>query len=214
LRAALRGERGSQLNFWEHVYIGAIDADGSPASSGAIGTYQWLFLRPQIRDLQADLVEALTEAVEITKQDSATQWPTWKAWCEEYGQMRERSMAQAMVSLLASSIQRVVQANYRNQARLHTARVALAAERYRLANGKWPETLEQLTPRFLTEVPLDPFAPGRLRLRRTEEGLVIYSVGPNEQDDGGDLEAPSNQDLRDVGFRLWHQDRRRQPAAK
>jgi len=174
---------------------------------------QRFFLRPHIRHSQADLLEALTEAVEITKLDPATQWPAWKSWSEEHEQMRGRSMGPVMVRLLVSSIQRVAQANYRNQAVLHSARVALAAERYRLANGNWPKTLEQLTPRFLAAVPLDPFAQGPLRLRHTTEGLVIYSVGPNEQDDGGDLEPTSNRDLRDVGFRLWHPDKRRQPSA-
>jgi hypothetical protein len=67
------------------------------------------------------------------------------------------------------------------------AGVALAVERYRLAHGKWPQSLQKLTPAFLTKVPDDPFGGGPLHYRRLGDGVVIYSVGPDKEDNGGTL---------------------------
>jgi hypothetical protein len=73
------------------------------------------------------------------------------------------------------------------RAQLQTLRVAIAAERYRLKYGQWPDKLETLVPEFLAEVPGDPFnLPNPLRLVRTVDGLVVYSIGLNLRDDGGD----------------------------
>jgi hypothetical protein len=80
--------------------------------------------------------------------------------------------------------------------------VAIAAERYRLKYGQWPDKLETLVPEFLAEVPGDPFnLPNPLRLVRTVDGLVVYSIGLNHLDDGGDLSV-------DVVVRLYDPSRR------
>jgi hypothetical protein len=99
-----------------------------------------------------------------------------------------------------------------HQARLRCLIVALAAERYRRAHGRWPEQLDDLTPELLPAVPLDPFDGRPLRCARLDDGLVLYSVGFDGKDDGGRLAAnwASNQD-GDLGFRLWDVPHRRQP---
>jgi hypothetical protein len=98
-----------------------------------------------------------------------------------------------------------------NQTVMRCALVAVAAERYRRAHGTWPERLDALEPTCLARVPIDPYARQPLRLRRTATGLVIYSVGPDCQDDGGKID-PVNPQARgtDVGFRLWDPALRRQ----
>jgi hypothetical protein len=71
------------------------------------------------------------------------------------------------------------------------ARVACVLERYRLAAGVYPETLEDLTPRFLDRIPPDPINGGPLLYRRDDpDRFALYSVGPNEKDDGGVTSAP------------------------
>jgi hypothetical protein len=97
-----------------------------------------------------------------------------------------------------------------HQAELRTALAALAVERYRLAHGGWPKALGDLVPASITEVPSDPHNGQPLRYRRTEDGVVVYSVGPDGIDDHGALSrvaAPPSG--TDVGFRLWDADRRR-----
>jgi hypothetical protein len=66
------------------------------------------------------------------------------------------------------------------------ARVACALERYRLAHGEYPETLDALAPQFIPSVPHDVINGQPLHYRRTDDGrFVLYSVGWNEKDDGG-----------------------------
>jgi hypothetical protein len=69
------------------------------------------------------------------------------------------------------------------------ARIACALERYRLANGQFPESLEALAPKFVEKLPHDLITGQPLKYRRTDDGkFVLYSVGWNEKDDGGKVE--------------------------
>jgi hypothetical protein len=68
------------------------------------------------------------------------------------------------------------------------ARLACALERYRSANGKLPETIEALAPRFIEKIPNDVIDGQPLRYRVKAGGnYVIYSIGWNETDDGGEV---------------------------
>jgi hypothetical protein len=64
--------------------------------------------------------------------------------------------------------------------------VACALERYRLAHGEYPEKLGSLVPTFAEKLP-DDVVSGKPLLYRRGEGrsYVLYSLGWNEKDDGG-----------------------------
>ena len=65
-------------------------------------------------------------------------------------------------------------------------RTAIALERYRLAHGQYPESLNTLAPQFIAAVLHDVIDGGPLKYHRTDDGqFVLYSVGWNETDDGG-----------------------------
>ena len=92
------------------------------------------------------------------------------------------------------------------QASIDLARVACALERYRLAHGQYPETLDALAPQFIEKVPHDIINGKPLHYRRTDGGrFLLYSVGWNETDDGGTvvfLKNGSSVD-RDKGDWVW-----------
>ena len=93
-----------------------------------------------------------------------------------------------------------------HQAVLRAARTAVGCERFRLANGRWPDALPE-------PVPTDPYTGRPLRFTRHADGLTVYSVGPDGTDDGGDLRPyPGRPSHQDVGIRLWDVAARRQPA--
>jgi len=72
------------------------------------------------------------------------------------------------------------------QASVNLARTAIALERYRLAHGEFPESLDALAPQFIAQVPPDVIGGKPLKYRRTSDGqFILYSVGWNETDDGG-----------------------------
>ena len=68
------------------------------------------------------------------------------------------------------------------------AQLGCALERYRLAHGQFPETLDSLVPQFIAQVPHDIIGGQPLHYRRKEDGkFLLYSVGWNETDDGGQI---------------------------
>jgi hypothetical protein len=74
----------------------------------------------------------------------------------------------------------------RGQTHVDLARVAIALERYRLAHGEYPATLDSLTPQFMTVIPHDIINGQPLNYHRpSNDQFVLYSVGWNETDDGG-----------------------------
>jgi len=67
---------------------------------------------------------------------------------------------------------------------------ACALERYRLANSQYPEKLDALVPDYLAKIPTDVITGEPLKYERTANGLfLLYSVGWNETDDGGETGA-------------------------
>lgn len=64
---------------------------------------------------------------------------------------------------------------------------AIALRRHQLAHGLWPAKLEELVPRFLPAMPLDPMDGKPLRYQRAADGTpLLYSVGTDGADAGGD----------------------------
>jgi hypothetical protein len=82
---------------------------------------------------------------------------------------------------------------------LTTSRLAItvaALERHRLATGTYPKSLDDLVPRWVPAVPLDPMDGQPLRYRLNADGtFTVYGVGPNHTDDNGVFESNQRQDL-------------------
>ena len=70
--------------------------------------------------------------------------------------------------------------------------VAIALERYRLQHGSAPPEMTALVPEFLSAVPRDLMSVEPLRYRLNPDGsFVLYSVGEDGQDNGGEASASS-----------------------
>jgi hypothetical protein len=73
------------------------------------------------------------------------------------------------------------------------ARVACALERYRLAQGEYPGSLDVLESRFIEKVPQDIITGEPLHYRLSFDGkFLLYSVGWNETDDNGQVASAMN----------------------
>jgi hypothetical protein len=94
-----------------------------------------------------------------------------------------RSMQSESVMALSGCLKKAMMA----EAMKRMSVAAIGLKRFQLRRGKLPESLSQLTPEILPAVPLDPVDGQPLRYRRNADGtFVLYSVGPNNRDDGGD----------------------------
>lgn len=95
-----------------------------------------------------------------------------------------------LAMMLLPAMQKVPLKSAQSQADIHLTRVACALERYYLAENEYPERLEELAPRFLPAVPVDPVNGQPLRYRRSEDGrFVLYSIGSDLDDDEGRVAA-------------------------
>ena len=86
--------------------------------------------------------------------------------------------------------------------RLRTAQAALAVRRYRLKNGKLPDSLSNLVPEFLESVPSDPFDGKELRYKKLDSGFVIYSVGEDLTDNSGQEQQRNIRNKMDITFTI------------
>jgi hypothetical protein len=159
-----------------------------------------------VQRAQPEYFRLLTASVEIAKLPPE-EWSSQMKWLNEKADdlpIEFRSWFQTGVG--------AVEPYQIHQALLRCTLAALAVESYRLAHGKWPESLASMGPELLRETPIDPFDGRPLRFRRLENGLVIYSVGPDGQDDGGILNRLNFMAKgTDLGFQLWDVSERWQP---
>lgn len=64
----------------------------------------------------------------------------------------------------------------------------IALKRFEQANDVYPETLSELVQAgFLKDVPADPFSSGVLAYKKQGDSFVLYSLGENLKDDGGQV---------------------------
>jgi hypothetical protein len=91
----------------------------------------------------------------------------------------------AFCSLLVPGTLGVARKTAFGQTAADTAAIACAIERFRLAQGRVPESLQELAPEYLEKLPHDIIIGQPLKYTRTKDGhYAIYSVGWNEKDDG------------------------------
>jgi hypothetical protein len=94
------------------------------------------------------------------------------------------------VDIYSQTITPIYQRNYWNHTRAEAKAAFLTAElalhSYRLDNGRYPQSLNTLIPRYINKIPVDPFGKGEtLRYKLTKQKYLLYSVGPDGKDDNG-----------------------------
>lgn len=100
-----------------------------------------------------------------------------KAVAERFGQM--------FPALFLSRLSTTLTSEDRAMATSRLADTALALAAYRADCGGYPERLAQLVPKYVDEVPSDVFTDDELRYAPFEDDYLLYSVGPNGEDDEG-----------------------------
>ncbi|MFO1487454.1 MAG: hypothetical protein U1F65_03155 [Verrucomicrobiota bacterium] len=92
------------------------------------------------------------------------------------------------------------------QSAVDQASLVCALERSRLADGRFPETLEALVPKFCAAIPRDVIGGGALHYQRKADGMfLLYSVGWNGVDDGGVLgPVKDGKPDREQGDWVWY----------
>jgi hypothetical protein len=136
---------------------------------------------------------------------SANTLPELEKQAGEVERILKERRAGILSALMVPAITGVLRSQARGEALHAAAKVLVAATRARLATGELPEAAADLVPGRLAALPRDPFTIDKpLLSKRTDDRFLVYSVGPDGEDDGGPaapgVEPPEGND--DVGLRM------------
>jgi hypothetical protein len=218
LPTALQGELAVQFRIYESVATGQVksfrELDVNKGSSTPWEDMNmWLYRRYQLRSTQAKAVRYMEQVLAVSALPSEEQHEQYLALGDNIqADAKSDSISTRIATLMIPDWVRFHEACLRFHTHQRCLATALAAERFRLGKGRWPKDLGELTPEYLARVPTDPRTGQPLKLHRSDDGLVIYGVGPDKQDNGGVIDrtkpiAPGT----DLGYQLWDVKHRRQP---
>jgi len=93
-----------------------------------------------------------------------------------------------ITSLLLPALTAANAAEDRNNSLLSLTQLAASLAAYRAEHGSYPERLDDLVPAIIPQLPVDIFHAKPFVYRQTDDGYLLYSIGPNGKDDGGNNE--------------------------
>ena len=152
----------------------------------AMGARQLLTVAPSLspdvrREILSDLVALDREresAMDIVRRDRAWARGTYGLWRSLWMKVVEFRGERAAAAKLEKKHDVSV-------ASLRLLMAELAVRGYEARNGKPPATLRELVPIWLPAAPIDPFSRRPLVYRVMTNSFLLYSVGPDRNDDDG-----------------------------
>ena len=98
---------------------------------------------------------------------------------------RSTKFANTLARLVSPGLIKINDANDRREQMAKNFRVACALAAYKADNGRYPDKLDALKPKYLPTIPLDSFSGEQLIYEPDATGYLLYSVGINGEDEGG-----------------------------
>lgn len=204
LKPALRGERAGLDHFMTRVADGNVPlatVAGLMGAAPGVGEQAlvWMY---KVQYLTADhvfMLELFNKWIAATDAPPHTR-PNFEK------DIPPKGIRHLLSRGLMPAVEKCMHADTRCVASMRCAGAAVACERFRQARGRWPESLAELGP-LLPTVPIDPYDGKPIRYVRVPGGAVVYSIGYDRQDDGGNIGWRIETGY-DYGFRLWDADRR------
>jgi hypothetical protein len=150
----------------EGLFPGPSPAWASPAS--------WLF-RPVVRAVRLHYLRAMGRLLDFdtTPPFARTQPFALPATSLRWWQFKERFDAAFL-----TGVDRMAGGGYRFLSALNVAEIGVALRRFRLDAGAYPESLDQLAPRYLARLPIDPFTGRPPDYARDGSGFALTGHGP------------------------------------
>lgn len=160
----LRRQSDDALNQWAETLAG-------PAS---------LFVVASRKELSEKAAQAIGQMAEDASQ------PFWQAeHADIASEFEKEPLKYALLTTILPAGQQVRFAMDRLLGRQDAVRGAIALQRNKEANGKWPKSWEQIPKTILASPPIDQITGEPLRFKIVKDRPLIYSVGNDRDDDGG-----------------------------
>jgi hypothetical protein len=187
-RRSMDSERMSQIDCgWELL---AGNQEIVKAVSGRSDTLIPIFLGPAQGVLRPIILSDVLWMMEFDQRAEdavlSADWPTARRKLASGESVQELNpILHPVARLLTPSLDRAAFTQYRDMAERRLIATALALRWYTQDHqGKLPAKLEELTPKYLEKVPLDPMADGGKEIRYIAGTRKIYSVGEDGVDQG------------------------------
>jgi hypothetical protein len=223
----VRGERASQHDFYSRLLAGQtklekvvghhirdlLDNDEEIRNATLAGDEA--ARRANIAGSHAYTLRALTRILACADKPLAERRTCLLEWHGDIWTDKGRKRTPLLASMLTPALSMLYANEEWNIVRLHCAWIALAAEQFRLQEGRWPrDALELAGRRLLPEPFIDPCDHKPIRVRHAPDGLVVYLVGSR-----GEYEGKARDDLCQRNFvlgdhfefRLWDPKHRAHP---
>ncbi len=185
LRPALRGERAELDLLYGRIVRGELKSFTREEIPTAM---QWLWGEWMCTYAWGVVLEEMNEAVAIADVPISDLRDRLEEWNRGVASRYAKGGIEGFSRLMLPAVSSFADSYVMSHARLRSAIVAVATERYRRKNGRWPASVDDLTPWPLAKVPDDPCTDQKLIWMAEDETLAIYSTGPDKADDGGALE--------------------------
>jgi hypothetical protein len=222
LPCALNGERAIHDELIRRIGAGDLAifqmASSPSADLGAprIRVPSWYKLWIDLQRVM--MLELMNQAVDIERQEMAKRPALWNAHYARLEGLNRNEPGKYLLALTIKMFPALSGGAYSSlqyQCELRATAILLAAERHRRKHGKWPASIADIDRSILPSEPLDPFSGNSFHMARRDGQLLIYSVGPNRNDEYGAYDGAlwlrgSNDD---VGAGLWDVHLRRQPPS-
>lgn len=176
---------------------------GSGFWNRALPYFFWLMPSGWMYQEQAGYHRAFEEQLLPALDTEASRTKPWLVYDAGHGRSplwHHRLLANL---LLQSAGWPITQASFA-QTMNNQAVIACALERYRQANGQFPETLDALCPLYLATIPTEVAGGQPLKYHRTADGrFQLYSIGCNGKDEGGQVVMSPDGKTQDVNQGDW-----------
>ena len=134
----------------------------------------------------------VTETIErffrcAAKLSTKTPWQTHSNGCEAET-WKQISQKCALLRIQEPALRKAIEQSWAIETSRAALLAVLAVLRYEKERGKYPDSLQELVPAgYLKQLPMDPYSDKPLVYRKTDDGFMLYGLGSNFKDDGGQV---------------------------
>lgn len=96
-----------------------------------------------------------------------------------------KTFIHVLAALLVPATERCMEAHLRTQTQQDCLKIAVAVHAFQAKNDRYPESLDELVPTFLADLPKDAITNQAYLFDKDEAGFAVYTLGPNGKKDLG-----------------------------
>jgi len=138
--------------------------------------------RPFVNRDEAGFSQLMTRYLEVAPLPYHEALPRLEALAQDYEHL---ARTRPITGIILDYMERLYEIAARSEALNDLAQLGLLLESHDAEHGAYPERLEELAPGLGRGVPVDPFSGAPYLYESGEDGFLLYSVGRNQQDNGG-----------------------------